>query len=60
MRQCRACRGTDIVSRTNYSHGRKSTPTTTYRCRGCGSTDIETRRENRRHGGFRVRKKGSV
>jgi RNase P subunit RPR2 len=48
MMICKKCNGTDIKSRRNYSHGKKSKPTTTYICRGCGSSDVEIRSNNRR------------
>lgn len=40
---CKKCKGTSIKSRRNYSHGKKSKPTTTLTCKNCGSVDIESK-----------------
>ncbi len=42
MVTCKDCKGTDIKSRRNYTHGKKSRPTTTLSCKKCGSTDVES------------------
>jgi Zn finger protein HypA/HybF involved in hydrogenase expression len=46
MRICKKCNGTDIKSRRNYSHGKKSKTTTTFTCKKCGSTNIEVKTDN--------------
>ncbi|MEA3429945.1 MAG: hypothetical protein U9R08_01595 [Nanoarchaeota archaeon] len=53
MMICKKCKGTDIKSHRNYSHGKKSKPTTILVCKKCGSTDLEAesnykRRQKRR------------
>ncbi len=49
MKTCRNCKGTNIRSRVNYSHGKKSKATTTLNCKDCGSLDIELKFDNRRY-----------
>jgi hypothetical protein len=41
MVSCKDCKSADIKSRRNYTHGKKSKPTTTLTCKKCGSTDID-------------------
>ncbi len=48
MAVCKKCKSTDIKSRRNYSHGRKSTSITTLTCRKCGSAEIETMSNDKR------------
>jgi hypothetical protein len=38
---CKKCNSTDIKSRSNYSHGKKSTAQITRICNKCGSTSID-------------------
>ncbi|MBT7902912.1 hypothetical protein HN587_03540 [Candidatus Woesearchaeota archaeon] len=47
MRICKSCKGTDIKSRKNYSHGSKSKAMITYTCKKCGSNNIETKEDPR-------------
>ncbi|MFO7710695.1 MAG: hypothetical protein ACLFP2_00745 [Candidatus Woesearchaeota archaeon] len=42
---CKNCKGTNIKSRRNYSHGKKSKTTTILMCKDCGSCDIEATRK---------------
>ncbi len=49
MKTCRNCGGTEIRSRVNYPHGKKSKSTVTFTCKNCCSTDIDSRLENRRY-----------
>ena len=48
MRVCRKCKGTNIRSRTNYSHGKKSKPIVSFSCKNCGSLDIEEKKDTNR------------
>jgi len=43
MPTCRKCNGTSIISRKNYSHGKKSRATISLTCRNCGSADVEVK-----------------
>ena len=46
---CKNCKGTSIISRRNYSHGKKSKAITTFTCKSCGSTAMEVKPERGRH-----------
>ena len=52
MMICKNCKGTDIKSRRNYSHGKKSKANITMTCKNCGGTAMEVKiergRRNRR------------
>lgn len=37
---CEKCNGNSVKSRTNYTHGKKSSSTTTLTCKKCGSANI--------------------
>ena len=41
MRTCNKCKCTQIKTRKNYSHGKKSKHTLFLMCKKCGSTDVE-------------------
>jgi|APSaa5957512622_1039677.scaffolds.fasta_scaffold75927_3 hypothetical protein len=48
MLKCKKCQSTKIKTRTNYTHGKKSTSITNATCKMCGSTDMEALKKDRR------------
>ncbi|MBU1632184.1 MAG: hypothetical protein ABH824_00610 [Nanoarchaeota archaeon] len=42
MLKCKKCQSSKIKTRTNYSHGKKSSSTTNVTCKDCGSTEMES------------------
>ncbi len=42
MLKCKKCQSSNIKTRTNYSHGKKSRSTTNVLCNDCGSTEMES------------------
>ena len=46
---CKKCRSSEIKSRTNYTHGKKSKANTSMTCKKCGSSEIETSSQNRNY-----------
>ncbi len=47
MMICKKCNGTKIKSRSNYSHGKKSSSRTVFSCKNCGSAEVEVKTMNR-------------
>lgn len=46
MKVCRKCNSTDIRTRKNYTHGKKSKASITLTCKKCNSADIEIKSNN--------------
>jgi len=46
---CKQCKGTEIKSRTNYTHGKKSKGKTIFICKKCGSSEIENNSNKRNY-----------
>jgi len=44
--RCKKCNNSNIRTRRNYSHGSKSRSTTIMFCKTCGSTSIESGRND--------------